>query len=96
MLFSSNVNGTLPGKSNVADPAGVQELAGGMTFEAGWSDGGAVCVGATRWDVTGADGETIVPPCWATLPPCTTFEAAYGAGVLVANGTLHGPIAACR
>jgi hypothetical protein len=81
---------------DVTDSAGVQALAGGMAFEAGWGVDGAVCVGTTRWDVTGSAGEAVLPPCWDALPRCPSVEAAFGAGALVANGALHEPIAACR
>jgi hypothetical protein len=83
---------------DVADPEGIQSLAGGeaMTFEAGWDEDGAVCVRATRYDVVGLDGELVVPPCWASLPRCDDVDGAFAEGALVANGALHTVLPACR
>lgn len=82
---------------DITDPAEIQVLAGGadMTFEAGWSAEGAVCVRATRYEVRAANGATLVPPCWASLPRCDDADAAFVEGALMANYTLHAPIAAC-
>lgn len=81
---------------DVTDVDGVQQLAGGMAFEAGWDEAGAVCVRASRYQIVGASGETLLPPCWAALPRCDDAEAAFAGGALVANHALGETVAACR
>lgn len=81
---------------DVTDVEQVQTLAGGMRFEAGWDEGGAVCVRETRWDVSHVGGAAVLPPCWASLPRCDDVAGAFAAGALVASETLHTPITRCR
>jgi hypothetical protein len=83
---------------DVTDAEGIQPLAGGdeMTFEAGWDEHGAVCVHASRYDVVGTDGSSILPPCWDALPRCDDLVSALGAGALVADYALHETVPACH
>jgi hypothetical protein len=89
---------TLDGtRIDVYDGLGVQQRVGfdEMGFEAAWSEAGAVCVNATRYDVQDDDGMTIVPDCFATLPRCTSLDEAAAMGAVLANDSRHTPIEAC-
>ncbi len=88
------MNGTV---IDVYDRLGVQEPISDpeMSFEAAWGEDGALCVNATRYDITGENGETILPACFATLPRCTSLAEATELGALIANDSAHAPIDAC-
>lgn len=81
---------------DVYDVFGVQERAGSMTFEAGWSGDGATCVAAPRYDVRDGEGAAIRPACWDALPRCDSFAEAQAKGALLANDSAHTPLAACE
>lgn len=88
------MNGTL---IDVYDVHGVQNPVHDpeLSFEAAWGEDGALCVNATRYDITGENGETILPACFATLPRCTSLAEATELGALIANDSAHSPIDAC-
>jgi hypothetical protein len=89
---------TLDGTTiDVYDALGVQQRLGNpdFSFEAAWGEGGAVCVNATRYDVEDADGETILPDCFAELPRCESLAQATTLGAVLANDSAHTPIDAC-
>lgn len=62
------------------DTRGIQRAANepGFSFEAGWSEKGAVCVSRPR-----LAGD--VPSCWSALPACSTFDEAKTHGATMAN-----------
>jgi hypothetical protein len=66
-----------------------------LSFEAAWGEDGAICVNETRYDITGADGETVLPGCFATLPRCASLAEATELGAVIANDSAHAPIDAC-
>jgi hypothetical protein len=88
------MNGTL---IDVYDTRGIQSPVHDpdLSFEAAWGEDGAICVNATRYDITGTDGETILPACLATLPRCTSFAEATALGAEIVNESAHTPIDAC-
>jgi hypothetical protein len=61
----------------------------GLTFEAGWDANGAVCVREPRYVDEGANGEVILPSCWADKPSCETFEQAVELGAKIGNDSAH-------
>lgn len=66
-----------------------------LSFEAAWGVNGALCVNATRYDITDGDGETVLPACFAALPRCTSLAEARELGAIIANDSAHTPIDAC-
>jgi hypothetical protein len=88
------MNGTF---IDVYDVLGVQDPVHDpeFSFEAAWGEDGAICVNATRYDITGADGETVLPACFAGLPRCTSLAEATELGAVIANESAHTPIDAC-
>jgi hypothetical protein len=89
---------TLDGtKIDVYDTLGVQQTVNVETFgfEAAWGTEGAVCVAATLYDIADADGETILPDCFAELPRCESLAQATTLGAVLANDSAHTPIDAC-
>lgn len=91
---SWTMNGTL---IDLYDTLGVQDPVHDpeLSFEAAWGEDGALCVNATRWDITGEDGETVLPACFATLPRCASLAEATELGAILANESAHEPIDAC-
>ncbi len=45
--------------------------------------------------ITGEDGETVLPACFASLPRCASLAEATELGALIANESAHTPIDAC-
>jgi hypothetical protein len=88
------MNGTI---IDVYDVLGVQDPAHDpeLSFEAAWGEEGALCVNATRYDISDAEGETVLPACFASLPRCTSLAEATELGALIANESAHEPIDAC-
>jgi hypothetical protein len=72
---------------DVADSSGMQVFANepGFLFEAGWNEGGAVCVSRARYEARGPSGEPIVPSCFRSLPTCASLDEAKERGALFAN-----------
>jgi hypothetical protein len=88
------MNGT---RIDVYDTLGVQSPVHDpeLDFEAAWGEDGALCVNATRYDISDADGETVLPACFATLPRCESLAEASELGARIVNDSAHSPIAAC-
>lgn len=66
-----------------------------LSFEAAWDEHGAVCVNAARYEIVDADGEVVVPECFAGLPQCTSLVEAARLGGVIANDSAHATIDAC-
>jgi hypothetical protein len=81
-------NGTL---IDVFDPAGIQVGVDdpALSFEAGWSPDGAVCVSAPRFSKHDVSGRTVYPSCWAAKPTCENWEAALELGAQIGNDSQH-------
>lgn len=74
---------------DMMDVRGVQTAANepGFLFEAGWNEGGAVCVNRPRYDARSSKGERIVPSCFGLLPSCASLEDASAHGATIANAS---------
>jgi ADYC domain len=89
---------TLDGtRIDIYDALGIQSPADDpeLTFEAAWGRDGAVCVNAARYEIIDAQGETIVPECFASLPRCTNANEAAQLGAMLAAESAHTEIDAC-
>ncbi len=91
---SWTMNGTM---IDVYDTLGVQTTVHDpdFRFEAAWSEDGAVCVNAARYDILDEEGESVVPECFAALPRCTSLAEATELGATMANESAHTEIDAC-
>lgn len=74
---------------DMMDVRGVQTAANepGFLFEAGWNEGGAVCVSRPRYDARSSNGERIAPSCFRALPSCASLEDARAHGATIANAS---------
>jgi hypothetical protein len=81
-------NGTL---IDVFDEAGIQVAveAPDLSFEAGWSTDGAVCVSVPRFLDRDVAGRTVSPSCWAEKPACADWETALELGAQIGNASRH-------
>ncbi len=75
---------------DVFDPAGVQvAVEDELSFEAGWSTEGAVCVNVPRYVKHDVSGQTVYPSCWAQKPSCASWESALEHGAQIGNDSQH-------
>lgn len=82
---SHTKNGTLIDIRDVknihAEPTEGEEF----LFEAGWGPNGAVCVQRPRFDALLADGTSVLPSCWSSLPSCDSHAMAKAKGAFITN-----------
>ena len=76
---------------DVFDTHGIQSPANApdLSFEAGWSVNGAVCVSQPRYVDIDANGASQLPACWADKPTCDTWQQAQSLGAEVGNESAH-------
>jgi hypothetical protein len=76
---------------DVFDPAGIQVAVedAALSFEAGWSTEGAVCVNVPRYVKHDVSGQTVYPSCWAQKPTCEDWESALELGARIGNDSQH-------
>lgn len=74
---------------DVFDVDGIQHAtnAPDLLFEAGWNENGATCVSRPRFETRDAQGNVLLPSCWASLPSCASLEEAKGYGAQIVNAS---------